>query len=233
MLGVGDLVMVDFSVQRTNMVESQVRPSDITDRRIIRAMLEVPRERFCPPSSSATAYMDLDVKLSDAKPGTPARYLTATRVLAKLIQGLELNATDHVLHVGAATGYASLILARLAPDVTALEPDAGHGTALAANIAADGLPSKSVTVVSGPLAAGHAAGAPYDAILVDGAIDDTPQHLLEQLRDGGRMVAIIGTGRVGRITRWQRRGTLIDTRVLGDAGAPKLPGFDRAAAFVF
>jgi protein-L-isoaspartate(D-aspartate) O-methyltransferase len=210
--------MADFTLQRTNMVESQVRPSDITDRRIIRAMLDVPRERFCPASSSATAYMDLDVKV------TPTRFLTATRVLAKLIQGLDLAETDHVLHVGAATGYTSVILARLAAKVTALEVDAGLAATLTQNVTT--LDPKAVTVVTGPLSAGHAAAAPYDAILIDGAIADAPLAVLEQLRDGGRMVAVIGTGRVGR-------GTAIDTRVIGDAGAPALPGFDRVAAFVF
>jgi protein-L-isoaspartate(D-aspartate) O-methyltransferase len=217
--------MVDFTLQRTNMVESQVRPSDITDRRIIRAMLDVPREQFCPATSRATAYMDLDVKVS------PTRYLTATRVLAKLIQGLDLTATDHVLHIGAATGYTSVILARLAAKVTALEVDAGLAATLGQNVTTFDL--KAVTAVTGSLGAGHAAAAPYDAILIDGAIADAPLSLLDQLRDGGRMVGVIGTGRVGRITRWQRRGTAIDTRVIGDAGAPALPGFDKVAAFVF
>ena len=217
--------MVDFTLQRINMVESQVRPSDITDRRIIRAMLDVARERFCSASSSATAYMDLDVKV------TPTRYLTATRVLAKLIQGLDLSESDHVLHVGAATGYTSAILARLAAKVTALEVDAGLAATLAQNVTE--LDLKTVTPVTGPLPAGYAAGAPYDAILVDGAVADVPQALLDQLGDGGRLVTIVGTGRIGRITRWQRRRTAVDTRVIGDAGAPALPGFDRAAAFVF
>jgi protein-L-isoaspartate(D-aspartate) O-methyltransferase len=221
--------MVEFSVQRTNMVESQVRPSDITDRRIIRAMLDVPREQFCPTSSAATAYMDLDIKLNQAAQGQPARYLTATRVLAKLIQGLDLAETDHVLHVGAATGYASVILAHLAAAVTALEQDSSLSAALSANVAGH----VSITAVTGPLGAGYAGGAPYDAILIDGAVGDCPQTLLDQLREGGRMVGVIGTARVGRITRWQRRGPQIDTRVLGDAGAPQLPGFERAAAFVF
>ncbi len=217
--------MVDFTLQRTNMVESQVRPSDVTDRRIIRAMLDVPREQFCPAASRATAYMDLDVKVA------ATRYLTATRVLAKLIQGLDLTETDHVLHVGAATGYTSVILARLAAKVTALEADAGLAASLAQNITT--LALKSITTVAGPLAAGHAAAGPYDSILVDGAIADAPQALLDQLRDGGRLVAVIGTGRVGRITRWQRRGSSFDIRVIGDAGAPTLPGFERAATFVF
>lgn len=217
--------MADFTLQRTNMVESQVRPSDITDRRIIRAMLDVARERFCPATSAATAYMDLDVKVN------PTRSLTAPRVLAKLIQGLDLAETDHVLHVGAATGYSSAILARLATNITALEVDAGLAVALAKNIVEQEL--KSVTAVTGALVAGHATGAPYDAILIDGCIADVPLALFDQLRDGGRMVAVIGVGRVGRITRWQRRGSAVDSRILGDAGAPPLPGFDKAATFVF
>jgi protein-L-isoaspartate(D-aspartate) O-methyltransferase len=136
-----------------------------------------------------------------------------------------------VLHVGAATGYTSVILARLAAKVTALEVDPGLAAVLTRNL--NDYDLKSVTAVTGPLGAGHAAAAPYDAILIDGAIADAPQSLLDQLRDGGRMVGVLGTGRVGRITRWQRRGMAIDTRVIGDAGAPLLPGFDRVAAFVF
>jgi protein-L-isoaspartate(D-aspartate) O-methyltransferase len=221
--------MVDFAEQRTNMVESQVRPSDITDRRIIRAMLDVARETFCPPSSKATAYMDLDVKIASAVPGQPARYLTATRVLAKLIQALDVEETDHVLHVGAATGYTTAILTRLAADVTALESD----EALSANLATNLAGLATVTPVTGNLAAGHAARAPYDAILIDGAVAEVPSAVLDQLRDGGRLVAVVGTGRAGRITRWQRRGASLDISVLGDAGAPALPGFDKAAAFIF
>lgn len=217
--------MADFALQRINMVESQVRPSDITDRRIIRAMLDVAREKFCPATSAATAYMDLDVKV------TPTRSLTATRVLAKLIQGLDLVETDHVLHVGAATGYASAILARLAAKITALEVDAGLAVALAKNIVDMDL--KSVTPVTGSLFAGHPMAAPYDAILIDGRVADVQQALIDQLRDGGRMVAVVGVGRVGRITRWQRRGTTFGNRILGDAGAPTLPGFDKAATFIF
>jgi protein-L-isoaspartate(D-aspartate) O-methyltransferase len=217
--------MIDFALQRKNMVESQVRPSDITDRRIIRAMLDVAREKFCPAASAATAYMDLDVKVS------PTRYLTATRVLAKLIQGLDVAETDHVLIVGGATGYTSAIMARLAAKVTALEADAGLAATLAQNVAELGL--SNVLTATGALASGHAAGAPYDAILVDGAVADVPLALLDQLRDGGRLVAVVGVGRVGRITRWQRRGSAVSNRIFGDAGAPALPGFEKAAAFVF
>jgi protein-L-isoaspartate(D-aspartate) O-methyltransferase len=155
--------MVDFTLQRKNMVESQVRPSDITDRRIIRAMLDVAREKFCPAASAATAYMDLDVKVS------PTRYLTATRVLAKLIQGLDVAETDHVLIVGAGTGYTSAIMARLAAKVTALEADAALAATLTQNLTELGL--SNVLPATGPLASGHAAGAPYDAILVsDGSV---------------------------------------------------------------
>jgi protein-L-isoaspartate(D-aspartate) O-methyltransferase len=221
--------MVDFSVQRINMVESQVRPSDITDRRIIRAMLDVAREQYCPAASRATAYMDLDVKISDAKAGQPARYLTAVRVLAKLIQGLDLAETDKVLHIGAGTGYSAAILARLAASVTALEPDAELAELMAANLAG----FKTVAPMTGPLSGGHPAAGPYDAILIDGAVAEAPQALLDQLAEGGRMVAVIGNGRVGRITRWQRRGKLFGCSIIGDAGAPPLPGFDKAAVFVF
>jgi protein-L-isoaspartate(D-aspartate) O-methyltransferase len=248
-----DYAFVDYALQRHNMVESQVRPSDITDRRIVNAMLALPREAFCPAPVQVTAYMDLDLKVSAAAPGKPARFLTAPRVLAKMIQALEVEPGDRVLHVGSATGYTSAILAQLAGAVTALEADVTLSAAAAKALAAQGIkvldadaavpapvavadggaPAPVVKQVTGPLAAGFAAGAPYDAIFVDGAVADVPGALLDQLRDGGRLVAIVGTGRVGRITQWRRRGSSADFRAVGDAGAPQLPGFERAAGFVF
>jgi protein-L-isoaspartate(D-aspartate) O-methyltransferase len=222
--------MVDIALQRKNMVESQVRPSDVTDRRVMRAMLDLPREAFCPPALAATAYRDEVLQVNEGK-GAAARFTMAPRALAKMIQALDLGARDSVLEIGAATGYASAILARIAAKVTALEVDAG--LAASARKALEQVGATNVTVVEGALAGGHAAGAPYDAIMIGGSVPQVPRAILDQLKDGGRLVVVVADGRFGRLTRWRRIGSTFDSHVVGDAAAPAMPGFEKAKEFVF
>ena len=222
--------MTDFAAQRKSMVDSQVRPSDVTDRRIPRAMLEVPRELFVPDALRPIAYMDENLRVGDGEGGGGGRYLLAPRVFAKLLQHLEIGDGDAVLDIGGATGYSAAILARLSPRVVELESDpvlAERAYALLAEAAA------TVRHFTGPLAEGVAGEGPYDAILVNGAIPDAPRALLDQLKDGGRLAAIRLERGVGRAMLWRRYGTRFDQRALFDAGAPPLPGFERRAEFVF
>lgn len=216
---------MDTALQRKNMVESQVRPSDVTDRRVIRAMLEVPREAFLSERLRPIAYMDESIRL----PG--GRALMAPRVLAKLIQHLDLGDADSVLEIGAATGYATAVLARIARSVIAIEADAA--LAAEATRALAGAAVSNATLLIGEHARGNPQHAPYDAILVDGAVPAVPAEVLDQLKDGGRLVAVIADGRIGRAVQWRRFGGTFDERVLFDAGAPTLPGFARKAEFVF
>jgi protein-L-isoaspartate(D-aspartate) O-methyltransferase len=224
---------VDFATQRTNMVESQVRPSDVTDRRIIRAMAAVPREQFVPAALRDVAYMDADVPLT-ANSGH-RRMLIAPRVFAKLAQLAEIGADDTVLDVGAATGYSSAILARLAKSVVALECD--ETLAAAARNAISSLAVANVDVVSGDLAAGHPQAGPYDAIIVEGAVIDAPETLLEQLKDGGRLVAVRRASptqdSLGKAVVWRRKEGTLGAGAAFDAAAPLLPGFEKAMAFAF
>ncbi len=222
--------MVDFATQRKNMVESQVRPSDITDRRIMRAMLDLPREAFCPTSQVATAYRDEMLRLNDEK-GPRARFAVAPRVLAKLLQALDLGDGDSVLEIGTGTGYAAAVLGRIAAKVMAIEVDAG--LAAAARKALAQTASANVTVIEGDLAGGHAAGAPYDAILISGAVAQVPRAILDQLKDGGRLAAVVTDGGIGRVTQWRRIGGTFDGRVICEAGAPQLAGFEKPKEFVF
>ena len=222
--------MTRFEEQRKNMVESQVRPSDVTDRRIIRAMLDVPREGFVPPAMRPVAYMDQDVPVTLPGAAGPRRYLLAPRVFAKMVQALELGDRDAVLEIGTTTGYGAAVLARIARSVAAVESEADLARAAGAQVAAMKL--DNVKVVTGDLTAGDPAEGPYDAILIMGAINEVSAGLLDQLKDGGRLVAVVVDPSGSRLMQCRRIGGNFDTRVLADATAPLLPGFERAASFV-
>lgn len=219
--------MTDFATARRHMVDGQVRPSDVTDLRIITAMLDVPRENFVPAKSQELAYLDLDLGLGAA--GAATRSLMKPMVLSKLVQALELEATDKVLIVGAATGYAAAIVARLAGETVALEQD--DSLAGIARTALAGAPN--VTIVTGPLVQGYSAGAPYDAILVEGSVEELPDTFRDQLKDGGRLVCVMGTAPGGCAMLYRRSGHELGGRRIFDAAAGLLPGFAKAAAFAF
>ncbi len=220
--------MIDFATARRTMVDCQLRPTDVTDRELLAALLEVPRERFVPAALASVAYLDRDVAV-DAK-----RALLKPMVLARMIQAAELKTSDRVLDVACGTGYSSAIMARLSGSVTALEDDAERSRRcgeILAQLAPLG--TRSVAAVCGPLEAGWTAGAPYDVILVNGACETEPAALARQLNEGGRMVAVIGTGPDGKATLFRKDHGEIGSRTLFDAAAPALPAFAKAPAFVF
>lgn len=223
--------MSDLSLQRQNMVESQVRPSDVTDRRIPRAMTAIPREVFVSATRRSLAYLDTDIPLDVPGQGTSGRVLLAPRTLAKLLQLAAIEPTDVVLDVGCGSGYSSAIIGRLAQTVVALETQ----TALAqeATRVLQSLGADNVAVVQGDLPAGYPAEGPFDAIVVEGAVASIPDGLLGQLKDAGRLVAIVSDGRTGRGCVWRRSGQAISERDGFDAGAPFLPGFEPVSRFVF
>jgi protein-L-isoaspartate(D-aspartate) O-methyltransferase len=225
--------MADFAVQRTNMVDSQVRPSDVTDRRIPRAMLEVPREMFVPAAKRAIAYMDGPIPLGagDASGATAERWVMAPRLLSKLVQNLEVGPESAVLHIGCNTGYGTAVLAHLARSVVAVEVDVALAERARAALREAGV--TNATVETGSLAAGLASKAPYDAILVEGGIVEMPASLVDQLKDGGRLVAVLVERSIGKATLWRRYGMQVDHRALFDANAAVLPGFTKEAGFVF
>jgi len=219
--------MTDFATARRHMVDGQVRPSDVTDLRIITAMLEIPRENFVPEKSRGLAYLDLDLGLGAA--GAPTRSMMKPMVLSKLIQALDIDATDKILIVGAATGYSAAIIARMAAEVVALEQD--EALARMAQAALSGL--ATVKVVTGPLTAGYAAGAPYDAILVEGAVEELPDAFRAQLKEGGRLVCVLGTAPGGSAMSYRRSGQELGGRTVFGAAGAALPGFAKAAEFAF
>jgi protein-L-isoaspartate(D-aspartate) O-methyltransferase len=215
--------MTDFSTARRHMVDSQVRPSDVTDQRVISAMLDVARERFVPPAATALAYLDQDLAVG------AGRRLLKAMVLAKLLNAADLAATDRVLVVGCATGYSAAVAAGIVGQVVALEEDASLVKAAQAALA--GLPN--VSVVSGPLTSGWAQGGPYDVILLEGATEVEPQGFCSQLKDGGRLLCVLGTAPNAKAMLYRRSGSELGGRAIFDAAAALLPGFAKKREFAF
>jgi protein-L-isoaspartate(D-aspartate) O-methyltransferase len=222
---------MDLVEARNRMVDSQVRTSDVTDPRIIAAMLELKRELFVPQGRAALAYSDIEMPVRPGAGDTPARRLLTPRVLAKLIQAADVRADDRVLVVGCATGYGAAVVARLAAEVVALEED----KVLAAH-AVKALPAAGVrnaSIVVGPLAQGWPALSPCDVIIIEGATEVAPRAAFGQLADGGRLVVIEGRGPSGKAMVYRAAGGVVSGRSVFDAAAPVLPGFAAVPAFVF
>ena len=206
------------------MVESQVRPNGITDHRIIDAMAQVGREDFVPETRKSIAYLDEDVALKDG------RYLIEPMAFARMIHLALIKPSDRVLVVGAATGYGAKVISMLAQSVVALESDRDLADLARRNLA----DCNTVQVVEGPLAAGHAAGAPYDAIIIEGRIASVPDSLFGQLANEGRIVAAIGNTDVSKM----QVATVTDghrsSRFVFDVSIAPLPGFPvEKTLFVF
>jgi protein-L-isoaspartate(D-aspartate) O-methyltransferase len=222
------LLMFDFAAARRMMVDGQVRTSDVTDQRLIAAMLDVPRERFVPDHNAALSYLDLDVAVGE---GGAARRLLKPMVLAKLIQAAGIGPQDRVLDVACGTGYSSAVLARLARTVTALEDDASLAERSRDNLRALGI--DNVKVVTGPLPDGWSATAPYDVIVLNGAAETVPEQLLHQLADGGRLVGVVGQAPASKAVFHLSTGGRATGVPIFDAAAPALPGFAEPPGFVF
>jgi protein-L-isoaspartate(D-aspartate) O-methyltransferase len=221
--------MSGFSIARQKMVDGQVRTSDVTDARIIDAMVAVPRELFVPESKRALAYLDLDLDVSED--GAAKRYLIQPAVMAKMLQAAEIASTDRVLVVGCATGYAAAVVARFATEVFATEGEAALADRAKATLS--GLGAANVTVRAAPAAKGDAADGPFDVIVLNGATEIIPQELFEQLRDGGRLVGVFALSQPQRAALVTRAHGDFGHRPLFDAVAPILPGLERVPDFVF
>lgn len=221
--------MIDFAQARRTMVDTQIRVNDVTDGRIVAALMAVPREDFVPAARRDLAYIDDDIAVSEPAAGKPARYLIELMVLAKMLHAAEIRSADKVLDIGVATGYSAAVLAEFAASVVAVEEDEALAAAARAALAG----RANVTVEAGPLAAGAAAQGPYDVIMLEGAVEAVPQALLDQLKDGGRLVAVVGTGRAAKCLVHSRIGEEISARAVFDAAIPPLPGFAAARGFVF
>ena len=208
------------------MVEGQLRTNKVTDQRLIRAMATLEREAFLPGRLAGVAYLDEDVALGSG------RYLMEPMVFARLVQAAGIGAADVVLEVGTGSGYGTAVLAALASTVVSIESDDALRASAGAALQSQGV--DNAVLVSGDLAAGHAAQAPYDVIVLSGAVAQPPRALLDQLADGGRLVAVLRpAGEPGRATIWTRRSGIVAARQVFDANTPHLAGFEPAESFAF
>ncbi|NNE81857.1 MAG: protein-L-isoaspartate O-methyltransferase [Silicimonas sp.] len=216
--------MTDFSQRRTTMVDTQVRPSDVTKFTIIDAMLSVPREMFVPDDRREAAYAGEHVSLGQG------RVVLDPRTLAKMLDAVDIQGDEIVLDVGAGLGYSSAVAARMAEAVIALEED--PDLAAEAEHALSEASADNVAVVSGPLVDGAAKHGPYDVILLQGAVQRMPEALTDQLKEGGRIIAIFDESGLGAVQIGYKIDNAISWRSAFNAGAPVLPGFEANRAFV-
>lgn len=222
---------VDFQELRVKMVDGQVRTTDVTDVDILSAMLALPREEFVPENRRPLAYIDEDIAVAPAREGRGTRYLMEPSPFARLVQLAEIRPADHVLDVACGTGYSSAVLSRLAASVVALEnhPELVEG----ARKTLGDQNCANVEVVEGVLAEGWQARAPYDVILINGSVEEVPQALFDQLKEGGRLVAVVGHGNAGQATYYIKEGGFISARRAFNAAIMPLDEFRRAPSFVF
>lgn len=212
----------DFEPMRRAMVASQLRTTGTNDPRVLAAMGEVPRERFVPERRASLAYADTLVPLK------AGRDLNSPMALGRLLTEAAPREGEHVLVIGAATGYAAAVMERLVGTVVAVEEDSELAAA-----AREALTGSSVRLIEGPLADGYRAGAPYDLILIDGAVEYVPQTLVKQLADGGRVASGLLERGVTRLALGRKAGEGFGMAAFADAASAILPGFVQPRAFTF
>lgn len=215
--------MTDFAERRRMMVDTQVRPSDVTKYPIIEALLAVAREDFVPDAQREAAYADRNMDLGGN------RTLIEVRTLAKMLDALDIQGDELVLDVGCGLGYSAAVTARMAQMVIGVEEDEIMSADAQSQLAEAGADNAIVHV--GPLNEGAAEHGLYDVILVQGGIEVLPQALLDQLKDGGRIAAIFMSGALGEVKIGHKQGGLVSWRFEFNAGAPVLPGFEKPEAF--
>lgn len=215
--------MSEFQRRRVMMVDTQVRPSDVTKFPIIDAMLTVPREVYVPEDKREAAYMGANLELISG------RVLLEARTLAKLLDALNILPGDLVLDLGVGLGYSTAIIARLAEAVIGVEEDATLAADAQRLLAEEGV--DNALIVAGPLVSGAAKHAPYDVITIEGGVETVPQAVLDQLKDGGRIGAVFMEGALGVARIGHKSGGRVDWRYLFNAAAPVLPGFGTVRGF--
>lgn len=223
--------MMDFETARAKMVDSQLRTTDVTSHSVLNAFARVPREEFVPAGIKQIAYADEDLQICPAKDGIGARYIMKASPLAKLLQLAAITKDDIVLEIGGGTGYVAAVLSQLAASVVSLESDEELSATAAKTLSSLGY--DNVATVTGPLDKGYQAEAPYDLIFINGSVEHVPAALLEQLRDGGRLVAVVGYGNSAKATVYRRDGKGTSSTTFFNASVKPVPGFAKTREFVF
>ncbi len=216
--------MTDFAARRLMMVDTQVRPSDVTKFPIIDAMLAVPREAFVPGDFAATAYVGEAVPLGEG------RVVLEPRTFAKMLDAADVQGDELVLDLGCGLGYSSAVLARMAEAVVAVEDNEDRAEEAQATLTQNG--ADNVIVQAGPLAEGAAEHGPYDAIFLQGGVEVMPEAIEAQLKDGGRIIALFMDGALGIVKIGYKIDGSITWRFAFNATAPVLPGFEQSTGFV-
>ncbi|WP_292292493.1 protein-L-isoaspartate O-methyltransferase [Marivita sp.] len=215
--------MTDFAARRTMMVDTQVRPSDVTKFPIIDAMLSVPREQFVPREQVEAAYISENIVLA------PGRVMLEPRTLSKMLDVLNITGTELVLDIGAGYGYSSAVVARMAEAVIAVEEDEDLANEAQSILSEQG--ADNVAVHVGPLTEGAPQHGPYDAILIQGAVEQVPAAIIDQLKEGGRISCVFMEGALGVVRVGYKIDNDMSWRFAFNASAPVLPGFAKEAEF--
>lgn len=215
--------MTDFAARRIMMVDTQVRPNDVTKFPVIEAMLAIPREEFVPAARRPVAYSGENLDLGEG------RVMLEPRTLAKMIDALDIQPDDLVLDLGCGYGYSAAVIARMAEAVVALEDHEDMVAEAEKRLADTGV--FNVAVLHGRLAEGNAKQAPYDAILIEGAVEEVPAAIVEQLKEGGRIAALFMDGSLGVVRIGLRHDGRINWRFGFNAHAPLIAGFARQRGF--
>lgn len=217
--------MADYAERRRTMVDTQVRPSDVTSFPVLDAMLTVPREAFVPDTRRDLAYAGAPVAL------TATRQLMEPRSIGKMLQALDLQPGDLVLEIAPGLGYTTALLAGLVDAVVAVEEDEALAADAEAALSAHEI--DNAVILTAPLSAGSAKNGPYDVIVAFAGVEQMPQSLIDQLKDGGRMMAVFMQGPLGEVRLGRKVDGAMSWRAEFNATAPVLQGFAREPGFVF
>jgi protein-L-isoaspartate(D-aspartate) O-methyltransferase len=217
--------MADFASRRRIMVDTQIRPSDVTSFPIIDAMLNVPREIFVPDASRDLAYLGGPIPLGGG------RQLMEPRSIAKMLEALDVTPQEMVLEIAPGLGYTTALLARMAEAVVAVEEDETLAHEAEANLSAQAV--DNAAVLTGALAEGSAKNGPYDVIVAFAGVEEMPKALIDQLKDGGRIMAVFMSGQLGEVRLGLKVKGEVSWRMEFNATAPVLPGFNREQVFEF
>jgi protein-L-isoaspartate(D-aspartate) O-methyltransferase len=223
--------MTDYARARQTMVERQIMTAGVTDRAVLDALGDVPREMFAPAELRHLAYSDADLPITPADSGGPRRFLIEPAILARLAQLAGIDADDIVLDIGCGSGYSSAVLSRLAGSVVAVEEDSRLAAQATETLIE--LDIGNVAVVTAPLETGYPAEGPYDVIFLGGSVETVPNTLLGQLKEGARLVCVVGTGPDGMATCFRLVFGEISRRAAFSAAVPPLPGFSAPKVFQF